>query len=215
LRGGLFVEGTFGLAAFLRTCAVNFYVPDASGDRKFADKTYAAYSGDFFLTATAMPETANFGDGPRVGEVMEIRVSGAPVSYAEWVLRSSVAATGLVSATFPVPSDDLGSCGVDNLFRYALNLGPDDNPAGRLPHLTLSDESPSYSFYLDPGKLDLVYRVEASSDLVDWSRVLFDSSTRDFTGWNNGWLTIIDDSSIGGTSAPTPFYRLRITLTDD
>jgi autotransporter-associated beta strand protein len=67
LRGGIFVEGQSGLADFLSQATLQFYTPNTNGLQNFAGRTYSIYDGTLPLTATVMPEIADFGDGPRVG----------------------------------------------------------------------------------------------------------------------------------------------------
>jgi len=213
LRGGFFVEGGLGLASFLNTATVRFFEPNAGGTQKFAGRTYDFYSGTLPLTVTAMPEIADFGDGPRSGEVMEIRVAGPPVSYEEWVRLYGPAVTGANEATALSPlADSLGG-GVDNLLRYALDIKRGDALSDRLPHLSLKDKRPVYRFHFDPGKRDIIYRVEASSDLLEWSRVLFDSSSGDLVGWDGETLTLFDDE-VDPTVEFRQFYRLRVMLAE-
>ena len=213
LRGGFFVEGGLGLASFLGTATVRFFVPSASGTQKFAGRTYDFYSGALPLTVTAMPEAADFGDGPRSGEVMEIRVAGAPVTYAEWASAYYPAATGPGLAAFSSPLSSPLPGSLDNLLRYALDIKRGDALSDRLPRLTLAGKTAVYRFHFDPGKRDIIYRVEASSDLLEWSRVLFDSSSGDVAGWDGETLTLSDEATDPSVT-PRQFYRLRVLLTD-
>jgi hypothetical protein len=68
-----------------------------------------------------------------------------------------------------------------------------------------------YRFSFDPGKRDIVYRVEASPDLRKWGRVLFDSAVDRPAAWDGETLTLTDEAGMPG-AAPKQFYRLRVLL---
>jgi len=212
LRGGLFVEGGRGLNAFLDMAQVRFFQPSLDGSVTFAGRKYAPYSGGLALTATAVPETADFGDGPRQGYVLEVRVAGAPVSYAEWVSRYlAVSGDGTRTLAFDNPVADSSGTGLPNLLCYAFGVLPGIIPGERLPRFTLAEGVPVYRFPFDPGKRDLTYRVEASPDLKDWSRVLFDSRIDWPDAWDGQTLQLADPAA-GPEKASRQFYRLRVIL---
>jgi autotransporter-associated beta strand protein len=213
LRGGFFVEGEFGLARFLAAATVRFFTPSASGAQKFAGRAYDLFPAGLLLTVTAMPETADFGDGPRSGEVLEVRVAGAPVTYGQWATTYYPAAVNPGEPSLASPSADPSRQGVDNLLRYALDIRPGDALPARLPRLSLADGAPVYRFHFDPGKRDIAYRVEASSDLREWTRVLFDSRTDSpaLLDWDGESLSL-PDQGYGPAAFPAQFYRLRVLL---
>lgn len=214
-RGGIFAEGGRGLASMVRTATARFFVPDAAGAQSFCGRTYSEYSGTLSLTLTSMPEDADFGDGPRTGEVLEVRVAGGPVSYSEWAGLHFSQAAGDAELLLASPLADPYGTGLCNLMRYAFGLSGDEEAASnQLPHLMVESNRAVYSFLYDPGKIDLTYRVEASSNLCDWTRVLFDSDARDFTGWNGETMTLYDDAA-SPSAVPRQFYRLRVILNDD
>ncbi len=211
LRGGFFVDDGGGLAGFLAAATVRFFVPDSAGAQTFAGRSYSPYAGPLPLTATAMPATADFGDGPRNGQVMELRVAGPPVRYDEWLRQQfpdpEDQGNPQVAGPLAKPFND----GVANLLRYAFDIGPGARAPDLMPRFGLDDGTPGYSFRFDPGKNDLVYRVEASPDLSDWSRVLFDSSTDEPELWD-GETLILHDDGYGPHAFGKQFYRLRILL---
>jgi len=217
LRGGFFVECGNDLAGFLAHAVVRFFVPSESGTQSFAGRLYAPYTGTLPLTVAAMPETADFGDGPRRGHVLEIRVAGPPVRYSEWVLNtfsvpeseSDPALTGPLAMPY-------GSGDAVNLLRYAFDVASDEPACGKLPQFQLVNGTPTYSFRFDPGKSDLAYIVEASRSATGaWSRVLFDSRWTDPPAWNwDGTTLVLPDAAGGPALLPEQFYRLRIQLTE-
>ncbi len=114
---------------------------------------------------------------------------GQPTTYEQW--------RGLAFADPARRADDAesgpdavsGPDGTSNLLRYALGLGLDDPAAPRLPGLTAAAEGHLvFRFRHDPTKTDLVWRVERSPDLHDWTTALYDSRfnptpPRDLDGW--------------------------------
>jgi autotransporter-associated beta strand protein len=211
LRGGFFVEGELGMDEFLNNATVRFFEPDVNGTQKFAGRTYSPYSGTLSLAVTAMPEAADFGDGPRNGQVMEIRAGGAPVSYGQWLAGFTAVSVNPGMNVSSSPTVDPFGMGVPNLLRYAFGIGPGSAIAERMPRFALESGRPVYRFRFDPGKRDLVYRVEASRDLREWSRVLFDSSTDRPAAWDGETLMLIDKEA-GPDTSGTQFYRLRVLL---
>jgi len=217
LRGGFFVECGNGLAGFLANAIVRFFEPSASGSRSFAGRLYEPYSGTLPLTITAMPDSADFGDGPRQGQVMEIRVAGSPVSFSEWLLLNN----------FPSPEDLANPLVADpvatpygghtpNLLRYAFDIAHDEPETGKLPCFSIQDGTPIYRLRYDPGKSDLTYLLEASSSLTGgWTRVLFDSRNAGniLPDWDGETLSVTD-TSFSPAVTPAQFYRLRIQLTE-
>ena len=215
LRGGFFVESGFDLAGFLASATVRFFEPSASGSQSFANRLYAPYSGALPITATAMPETADFGDGPHRGRVMELRVAGAPVRYSEWMRKTYLYPEDQNNPLVSAPMANLQNDGVPNLLRYAFDIPQNEPMAGHLPRFVLEDGTPLYQFRFDPGKNDLVYLVEAAPTLSGWTRRLFDSRTDDPALWDwDGESLFLLDEGFGPDHVPTQFYRLRVQLSE-
>jgi len=215
LRGGFFVECGQELGGFLAGATVRFFQPDDGGDIQFAGRFYAPYSGALGLTVTAMPEAADFGDGPRQGLVMEVRADGLPVTYGEWLLRTFPAPTGPETQALTAPSAIAVPGAVPNLWLYAFNLAVGEPAAPGLPRLSLQGGRPLYQFRFDPGKRDLRYLVESSASLTSaWSRVLFDSGCDSPLNWQwDGTSLYLLDTASGPGVEPARFYRLRLELT--
>jgi len=216
LRGGFFVECGDDLYDFLASAVMRFYEPSESGSQTFAGRLYAPYSGMLALAVTAMPETADFGDGPRQGYVMEIRAAGQPVSFSEWLQANFPPPANPSDPQITAPFATPYGGPLPNLFRYALNIGITEPVADKLPRLSLVHGNPLYTFRFDPGKRDIVYRVEASSSVTgDWTRVLFDSRTAEPAQWNwDGQSILLLDEASGPALFPAQYYRLRIQLAE-
>ncbi len=72
-------------------------------------------------------------------------------------------ANPLVSGDNAAPFGD----GIPNLLRYALGAAPGD--AVQLPEFAKSAATATFRFRYDPALFDLVYQVETTGDLADWS----------------------------------------------
>lgn len=128
------------------------------------------------------------------------------------------------SANNPAISDDTvanNSAGIKNLMAYALGLNPLSATADQLPVLEIVQTSGTnylaLSFTRNTTAVDIVYTVEASSDLTHWSSV----STWSAGAWSPSDLvtetgagpsvnvTVQDSTPVSGSSMR--FLRLKIT----
>lgn len=75
---------------------------------------------------------------------------------------------GLAGAQRGAAADPDGD-GVPNLLEYAFSLLPLTNDTSGLPKIVLASDRVAISFSRDTRKLDLIYEVQASSDLVTWT----------------------------------------------
>jgi hypothetical protein len=114
--------------------------------------------------------------------------------YPELELRDDPAVSGPLAANH----------GVANLLRYALGLGRGGEPAARLPGLTPEG---MLRFPVDPAKTDLIYRIQASHDLSDWSQVLYDSATVGAPVPVDGWISL----PVGFEGGAQRHFRLQVT----
>ncbi len=70
---------------------------------------------------------------------------------------------------FPLDTDsdqDTNGDGVSLLMAYALNLNPNDHLTNQLPTVVLDSEKMSLSYFATSD--GIVYKVETSTDFVDW-----------------------------------------------
>jgi hypothetical protein len=98
------------------------------------------------------------------------------------------------------------SNGYPNLLRYALGASRDDDISSRLPSLAEISGDWHFRFPFDPGKGDIIYRVKSSSDLLDWSETIYDSSTSATAPGSDGFLSL----PLGEEGGPERFFRLEI-----
>lgn len=100
--------------------------------------------------------------------------------------------------------------GMPNLLKYALGLTPFERVTGdQLDAGTTQDGKLFIRFYRDPNATDIIYLIESSIDLSDWSQVLFDSSETPAIPNSDGAL---HEVSIPIEGELRRFIRLRVTL---
>ncbi len=104
--------------------------------------------------------------------------------------------------------------GVSHLFRYALGLELEESAMGRLPYVDHSSSGARrFLFPFDPEKPDLAWRVQRSTDLIDWSETFFDSSTDPVPDFENGWAVIaLPENDDGNGESLRQFLRLSLRL---
>jgi hypothetical protein len=215
LRGGFFVAQGDALRQFLTNAVVRFFAPDLNGSYLFAGRSYSPYTGGLALKVTSVPEMAAFAEGVRLGYVMEVRASGNPIQYREWVQSNFLPEEqNLSEISGPLACANDGT--LPNIFRYAFNLKRTDAVTNQIPHFSIEEGAPNYRFRFDAGKLDLTYQVDGKPSLTgNWSRVLFNSRIHSpyMWAWDGTLLTICDEEA-GPALEPTYFYRLRTILDD-
>jgi hypothetical protein len=85
---------------------------------------------------------------------------GNPSTVAPWLLANGFAYNANILT-------DPNSDGVNLLMAYALNLNPKSNLAGSMPRPVCAANQMSLTFYA--GSEGVTYKVEASTDLQNWS----------------------------------------------
>ena len=194
-RGGLLVDAGYDLAAALESTTVNLFVAEEDGGVDYLGREYRpAEAGDNLTWAVA--ETPE-------GRLIEVVVA---TNFQLW-RETEFTTAELQDAAISGPSADPSGMGVANLMRYALGLGRNDPPAPRLPRLA---DAGSFHVPINAAKNDIIYRVQASPDLADWSTVLFDSHADPAPATDDdGWATV---AVPGG--APRIFVRLEVLLAE-
>ena len=134
--------------------------------------------------------------------------SDHPATFSAWVNQQFPLSADRINAAVSGPSADPKGQGAPNLMRYAFGLGLNDSPTPALSVLTASASSLGLRFRFDPGLTDITYRVEASTDLVDWSETVFDSRLDMLPPLTDGWIEI--DGAFDPQQTPRRFLRLHI-----
>lgn len=148
-----------------------------------------------------------------------LTVGGAPITFAWWREHHfedpADRADDTVSGPMANPSGD----GVANLIRYSLDCGPFDPVAGLLPFIETSvGPACRLRFRFTADRPGLRWRVLASPDLIDWSRVLHDTQCDGpppaAPGWHSAAVTIpaaLDPAA--ASPSPRIFVRLELQPT--
>lgn len=206
-RGGYFVPFNVNLLAELAGTAKRVFVPDPQGVYLFDNQSWWQ---TFNVQFTMVAEAADFGQGLVQGRVLEVRVDGAPATFAAWQAAAFPDPADLANPLVSGPDADPQGTGVANLLRYALGLSLTDDPTGRAPRFAGTTAAPAIRFPFDAGRNDIAYVVEATNNVADWSSptILFDSRTDFPPAADAGWITVSDPTASGDQR----FYRLRVFL---
>lgn len=153
------------------------------------------------------------GSGPRARlRLDDIAVSSATRvrdSYAAWLERVFPDPADRDNVDIAGPGADPWGEGIPNYLRYALEIDPREPGRGRLPQAEVVDGRLSLVFQRDPSKADIAYVVEASSDLADWSEVLYDSRLHLQENTDGESMRIADSADLSGAGGRR-FLRLAI-----
>ena len=131
-----------------------------------------------------------------------------PATYTAWVNQQFPLSADRANPAVSGPTADPSGQGVSNLMRYALGLAKNETPSPALPVLTTTSAGLDFRFRFDPGLTDVTYRVEASTDLADWTETIFDSRLDALPALADGWMEIGD--TFDRAQTPRRFLRLRI-----
>ncbi|TVR50052.1 MAG: hypothetical protein EA425_10690 [Puniceicoccaceae bacterium] len=103
--------------------------------------------------------------------------------------------------------------GVPNVWRYAFGLGPREAPPAGFPGPAWESTSPgTLRFVRRAQTFDLAYRLECSTDLVEWVPVAGEDLTVG-PGPEPGWETVV--LTVPEQGPPAAYYRLRVDWTPD
>jgi hypothetical protein len=133
----------------------------------------------------------------------------AAETYQLWVERVFPDPDDRENPVVSGPQADPWGNGITNLVRYALEIAPGDSAAKSMPLIEIVDDRLSLLFHRSPAKTDIAYIVEVSSDLVDWTEVLYDSTTDPQVNTDGEMMRVLDSAPISGSVGPR-FLRLRI-----
>lgn len=142
----------------------------------------------------------------------DVRVAPWSAVFADWTAREFPDPADRANPAVSGPQADPRGRGAPNLLRYALGLPLGEDPGPRLPAVARSASAGEnrlvFSFPYDPRLPGLVYRVEASSDLTDWSEIVFDSSIDPIPPIEADRISVTDSQGLDTTARR--FLRLRV-----
>lgn len=145
----------------------------------------------------------------RLGDITVTSTRPPSEGFDAWVTEHfdpAEQADPSLSGPLATPLND----GAPNLLKYALGLTPFEKVTEVQLETGRSADGRLYlRFHRDPQKDDLVYVVEASTDLDDWSEGVFDSSSEPFEPNSDGEIHEVS-VPIQGNGASPRFLRLRV-----
>ncbi|MGC6427541.1 MAG: lamin tail domain-containing protein [Akkermansiaceae bacterium] len=173
-----------------------------------------------YLTATPWPNSAD-GDGFSLTLIdpnslpdhtlasswrPSVSLGGSPngsdsTNYASWVVANTVSG----SAT-----EDDDTDGLSNLLEYALASNPQSSGLENLPNSSITNDFLTLSFTKPLGADDLIYTIEFSPDLTNWSSenaVLVSSIAQSDGTSRETWR-----HANSATASPKRFARVRVSL---
>ncbi|MCU0792535.1 MAG: hypothetical protein MUE42_06730 [Opitutaceae bacterium] len=128
--------------------------------------------------------------------------------YATWLLRAFSPAD-LLSPAIHAPDAAPAGDGIPNLLKYALGLPPRAPlPPAALPEAVFTPHEGLALAHSRRTGSELVYTVEASTDLVDWTTPVADHSRSDGPP---GWVEVVT-RALPPAHADRVFLRLRVAM---
>ena len=195
-QGGLLLPNSFTLP---ETTTLNLLFAEEDAPISYRDQTYRVATESDNLTWSII-ETAE-------GHLIEVAVAPEVTDFALWQ-ETHFTPAELADPSISGPNADPSGMGTPNLLRYALGLTPTENPTPRLPQLSADL---AFRFPIDREKTDIEWRVLTSTDLVDWSEVVYDSTTDPPPSIEDGWATI----SLETPGSARRFARLEVRLSSE
>jgi hypothetical protein len=128
------------------------------------------------------------------------------IRYSDWA-QLHFSPAELADSEVSGPDAVTGEDGVTNLLRYALGLGRDTPVTASLPQTTSLNEHWFYTYHRPVNVTDVVYRVEASTDLTNWSDL---GVTQEIILGSAVWQTW--QAHYHGVAGQTVYFRLNLSL---
>jgi hypothetical protein len=183
-------------------------LPPQLANQPYVEVRWKYYHVDGFSGPRAELRLDNIFIGPKPSATVS--------SFEGWRRAHFVNGPDLDNPDISGPLADPAGTGAPNLVRYAFGLGIDADVGQFAPELRLFDRRLAFSFPFDPLKSDIAWIVLTSTDLNDWSEVIFDSRVHLPPEPGEGWVhlpvTLEGDSENPKTSR---FFRLQLVLTSD
>lgn len=196
LRGGVLSLSSQDLHTWLSNTEIRILVPDSQGAERVHNRRYrvAVASDDLHWRVVD-------------GSVVEVFALGQPRSFVQWRGIQFENVDLWQDPAYNDPTADPGHTGLPLLMRYALGVDSLSPPSTRLPSLQQSSGVLEFRFPFNSAAQDIVYQVQSSTNLHDWTHILWDSSTDLSHSLTNDWIQLPLDIP----STPL-FLRLVIQL---
>ncbi|MCC5835453.1 MAG: CotH kinase family protein [Opitutales bacterium] len=150
-------------------------------------------------------------DDVRIYEFIDDVIEGT--RYSDWVAQVYPDSSDQNDPEVSGPLADPLDTGLTNLMRYALGIVDREDLDARKISVVRDGTTLTLTFPYDPEKLDLLYQVVASEDLVNWNEVLWNSSEDANAIDEETWVsvTVIQDIA---DAAGSRFARLELRFTN-
>lgn len=186
--------------AWAQTDLTNAVSTEVAGDRVLSLQLYDCGWWQF--------RTKEFEDGTKAAQLV-VTYAAVP-AYTTWA--GQITDPGL-RAEGADPDGD----GLANLLEYAFDRSPVAHDSlTAWPLAAMADSRLAISFLRNPDKTDLIYRVEASTNLIEWTETLYDSSQPSGLYLYNNYgnrMQVSDSVPIDDLHAQR-FLRVRVELVE-
>lgn len=225
-RGGFFTHQPSDFLASLGSAQFTFFVPDPEGAHFHEGQPYKIYDASRPLKITTVPHTAALAGGAVTGRILQVTVLPDPNAYEGW-MESSFPSD--VPPELRAPDADANGDGVTNLLAYALGVSPLSSATNLLPPPIVAPVSATppaggeggmqapqnelvFRFYRNPSARDLVYEVEVSSNLTQWTTWQGTPQVIEADPRGDGSVELVEARLQIEDPAGRLFARLRVAL---
>lgn len=222
--GGFFTDVADDFLAAVTDANWLFYVRDAMGEMMHDGQNYSLVSQPDLFAISTEPYEADFGAGVVTGRILKLAYDAAPqpAGFAAWQ-QDMFTPEELADAEVSGPLADPDNSGIQNLLRYALGLGRDDDDDGLSPSAGISQDEPPVALLrhrqlmnrAEP-PLDIEYILEYVVDIEvpEWEEAVLDQDLifRSATATGDGLTEFVEYEVPVATLQPQRFFRLKVRL---
>jgi hypothetical protein len=140
--------------------------------------------------------TVSLSDGVNPAVLTTLKITVVPTAFSAWAISN-----GISNRT-----EDSDGDGYNNEFEYLMGLNPKDASNSRLPALSMSAGTPTFT-YTYRTDATITYTVLSSTDLQTWDPADVTLGIPQPNG--NGTSTITVTSNVSSATAPKQFFVLE------
>jgi autotransporter-associated beta strand protein len=215
-EGGIFTDSAADFAAALAAAQLRVFVRDALGAVLHQGQTYSAYDGAIGYELQSIPMTRSF-DGQTVdGRATRLLFE---MTFEDW-RRQQFSPDELEQIALSGALADAGQSGMNNLMRYALGLGRDEEIAGRIPRIDAASSGLRFRHHrlINPGP-GIEYLLQYREGLAvgeSWrsAELGVEIILEEVRDSGDELSEEVEYSIPAGLTAPEAFYRLRVRMND-